>query len=176
MSHSLSRSPQTLGHDTEKELQAPAADDSASTEEAYMVAKETNHSGSRKTNKRWTGASSDLALPVTLQFISSASREVNTRKFFLFYVCHLAEVLEMTKYRERKQLGVRGWECYPFGSCNDSAPRATSPGTITCVIPSSRCSTSCRGRWAGSRWLLWVHPNIFKLTVGSPATKTCLQS
>lgn len=52
MSHSLSCFPQTLGYDTEKELQAPAADDSASIEEAYMVVKETNHSGSRKTNKR----------------------------------------------------------------------------------------------------------------------------
>lgn len=52
MSHSLSCFPQTLGHDKEKELQAPAADDSASIEEAYMVVKETNHGGSRKTNKR----------------------------------------------------------------------------------------------------------------------------
>lgn len=50
MSHSLSCFPQTFGQDTEKELQAPA-DDSASIEEAYVVVKETNQGGSRKTNK-----------------------------------------------------------------------------------------------------------------------------
>lgn len=59
---------------------------------SFEVAKETNHTGSRNTNKHWIGAKHDLAFPVTLQFISRASWEANARLlFFLFCVCHLAE-------------------------------------------------------------------------------------
>lgn len=79
------------------------------------VVKETNHTGSRKTNKRWTGAKNDLALPVTLQFISSASWEANTRIFFFscFTRVTLQRSWKMTKYRggrkQPKQHRVRGW-------------------------------------------------------------------
>lgn len=77
MSHSLSCFPQTFGQDTEKELQAPAADDSASIEEAYMAVKETNEGGSRKTSAEQVPAVT-WHFQSSSQFISSASWEVNT--------------------------------------------------------------------------------------------------
>lgn len=71
--------------------------------------KETNHAGSRKTNKRWAGAKNDLALPVTLQFISSASWEVNTIILFFFscfYTRHPAEVLKNDKVQRKEEVAA----------------------------------------------------------------------
>lgn len=179
MSHSLSCFPQTFGCDTENELQAPAADDSAPIEEVYMAVKETNHGGSRKTNKRWTGASSDLALPVNLAVHFQCKLRGEYKKVFSCSACVTLQRSWKWQSTEKKEAAEAAWsdrEWYPLGSCRGSIPRATSLGTITCVIPGSRCNTSCKRRWAGSRWLFQVHQNIFTLTVGSPETKSFCES
>lgn len=65
--------------------------------------KETNHTGSRKTNKHWTGAKNDLALPVTLQFISSTSwRQIEDSFFHVLYVSP-CRVLKNDKGQRRKE-------------------------------------------------------------------------
>lgn len=91
----------------------------------------------------------------TAQFISSASWEVKTRKFFPVLYVSPCRGLEMTKYREErkqlKQLGGRGGSVILQDLARTASPEAHL-GHHNLIIPSSRCNPSCRGRWAGSRW------------------------
>lgn len=126
--------------------------------------KETNHTGSRNTNKHSTGAKNDLALPVTLQFISSASWEANTRFFFpVLHVSPCREVLKDVRVRTRKGAAEaaqkQGASTSALAIIQGRQSQSHIPGHRNQRQPSRRqlspapgaAATGCGGRRAGSR-------------------------
>lgn len=132
------------------------------------VAKETNHTGSRNTNKHWIGAKHDLALPVTLQFISSASWETNARSFLP--VLHVSPCREVLKIVQQKKKEDSRWSSTEQGDEHISPsdpPRQADPEPLLWApkpalpqqmptFPSRRCSGHTEGGEQGAG----VHQNL----------------
>lgn len=69
-----------------------------------QVVRETNHTGSRKTNKHWTGAKKWLGTSSHFAVHFQCKLGGKYKKFFfLIYMCHSAEVLEYDKVQRMKE-------------------------------------------------------------------------